>query len=147
MRTSADAIPEVASLTVADMVTLEANHPLVDFLPFTLTLIDGVTVSMETVVEEFAIFPALSAAVTAMTWTPSFRVTDDCHAPLFTETNAPAKPETESAPVGVTVTGERYQPFCPAEPFTSIPTEGGAGSKFQLVLPEAESPDCEAVTT
>jgi len=121
-------MPDVASLADADVVGLEAYHPFLLNLPLVLILMAGVAVSMDIVVEELAIFPALSDAVMTTLWMPSFKVADVCHEPLFTETNAPAKPEVESEPVGVTMTWDRYQPFLPIEPLISRPIFGDSGS-------------------
>jgi hypothetical protein len=121
-------MPDVESLAEAEIDIFETNHPFLPVEPFMFTLMDGLVVSTDIVVDELAVLPALSAALTETWCTPSFNVADDCHAPLSTDTNAPAKPEVESEPVGVIVTWDLYQPFDPFEPLMSKPTFGESGS-------------------
>jgi hypothetical protein len=57
-----------------------------------------------------------------------------------------ANPEIASEPLAKAFTVEMYQPFDPLVPLTFTFDTGGAGSYFQVILPEAVSPDVAAVT-
>ena len=57
-----------------------------------------------------------------------------------------ASPEIASDPLAEAFTVEIYQPFSPLVPLTFTSDTGGLGSYFQVVLPEAVSPDMAAVT-
>jgi hypothetical protein len=56
-----------------------------------------------------------------------------------------ASPEIESEPLAEAFTCETYQPFDPLVPLTFTFEMGGVGSYFQVVLPDAVSPEA-AVT-
>ena len=56
-----------------------------------------------------------------------------------------ASPEIASEPLAEAFTVEIYQPFDPLVPLTFTFVTGGVGSYFQVVLPEAVSPEMAAV--
>ena len=57
-----------------------------------------------------------------------------------------ANPDSASEPLAEAFTAEMYQPFDPFAPLTFTSETGGLGSYFQIVLPDADSPEVEAVT-